>query len=192
MFIANRDEVVLVDADGQEIGAMEKLRAHREGLLHRAFSILVVNNQGNLLLQQRAIGKYHSGGLWSNTCCSHPTVGEPVLQAAHRRLQEELDFDCELQEIFSFIYRAEVGNGLIEHEYDHVLLGRYDGPYHPNPDEIQSCKWLSLPLLVEEISSHGTRYTHWLKLIIQSRHVELSREITQLVCQPDHNATAVQ
>lgn len=188
----NRDDIVLVNADGHETGTMEKIQAHQAGVLHRAFSILIVNDQGELLLQQRSAGKYHSAGLWSNACCSHPAPEETVLQAAHRRLLEELDFDCDLEEIFAFTYWADVGNGLIEHEYDHVLLGRYDGSYRPNPDEIDSCKWLSLPALADEIWSYGSSYTYWLKLIIQSRLPELTRRIELLVSEPRHNSSAVQ
>ena len=119
--------LVAVDAHDRPTGTVHKIRAHREGILHRAFSIFVFDDADRLLLQRRALRKYHSGGLWSNTCCSHPRPGEQVLDAAHRRLREEMGFDCALDTAFSFVYRAELEGGLVEHEYDHVLLGRLAG-----------------------------------------------------------------
>jgi len=173
--MSDTNEIILVDANGNDTGAMEKMEAHRVGRLHRAFSLFIFNNQRELLLQQRAGTKYHSGGLWSNTCCSHPAPGETVLQAAHRRLQEELNFDCELREVFSFTYRADVGNGLIEHELDHVLLGTYDGAFQPNPEEVQACKWIPMNELTSDISLDGDSYTNWLRLVIESRISDLQR-----------------
>lgn len=181
----NTNDIVLVDSYGNETGAMEKMEAHRTGRLHRAFSIFIVNSQAQLLLQQRAISKYHSGGFWSNTCCSHPAPGETIFQAAHRRLDEELGFDCELTEIFAFTYRADVGNGLIEHEHDHILLGRYDGVFCLNPDEIQACRWMSLAELTNDIAVHGDVYTDWLKLLVRHRLPALAEGIEQL-----HQSTA--
>ena len=177
----NTDEIVLVDINGNETGFMEKIEAHRTGRLHRAFSIFIVNSQGDLLLQQRAATKYHSGGLWSNTCCSHPAPGETILRAAHRRLYEELGFNCQLTEIFTFIYRADVGSGLIEHEHDHVLLGKYDGVFHPDPEEIQACKWISLIELTGDISTNSFAYTDWLKLLIKFRLSALTEGIQTFV-----------
>lgn len=188
----NTNEIVLVDTSGNQTGTMEKMEAHRIGRLHRAFSIFIVNSQGNLLLQQRASTKYHSSGLWSNTCCSHPAPGETLFQAAHRRLREELDFDCELREIFSFTYRADVGNGLIEHELDHVLLGAYDGVFQPSPDEIQACKWISISELTRDISVNGESYTEWLKLVIELRLPELLRGVECLQPSHTHDALAAQ
>lgn len=116
-------QVILVNELDQETGLMEKMEAHEKGLLHRAFSVFIMNDQGDMLLQQRALDKYHSGGLWTNACCSHPLPGEAVEAAAHRRLSEEMGFDCPLRELFQFTYRTEFDNGLIEHEYDHVWTG---------------------------------------------------------------------
>lgn len=167
------DEIVLVDSDGKATGSMEKLAAHREGRLHRAFSIFVFNSRGELLLQQRAQGKYHSGGLWSNSCCSHPAPGESLSQATHRRLLEELGCDCDLTEIFTFTYRANVGSGLIEHEFDHVLAGVYDGGCKPDLREVQAWRWLSLPALVSEIAACPQQYTAWLRQIVDHRLPDL-------------------
>ncbi|MCB1870587.1 MAG: isopentenyl-diphosphate Delta-isomerase [Gammaproteobacteria bacterium] len=186
------NEIVLVDTSGNQTGTMEKMEAHRSGRLHRAFSIFIINSQGDLLLQQRSGTKYHSCGLWSNTCCSHPAPGETLFQAAHRRLREELDFDCELREIFSFTYRAEVGNGLIEHELDHVLLGVYDGAFQPSPDEIQACKWTSITELIDEISVNGEAYTEWLKLVIELKLPELLRGVERLQNSAVQDALAAQ
>lgn len=156
--------VILVNEQDEPVGTMEKLEAHQKGLLHRAFSVFVVNPQGEMLLQQRAQDKYHSGGLWTNTCCSHPLPGEDVLDASHRRLMEEMGFDCSLREIFSFTYRAEFDNGLTEHEFDHVLFGEYDGEVVPDAAEVQAVRYLSLSeirrLLVEEPDT----FTHWFHL----------------------------
>ncbi len=152
---------------------MEKMAAHEQGMLHRAFSIFIFNERDELLLQRRADSKYHSSGLWSNTCCSHPNPGEVVKVAAHRRLQEEMGFDCALDEIFSLTYKAAVGNGLTEHEYDHVLVGRCDASPQANPDEVQEWKWVSLASLSKEILRFPDNYTHWLKLIIRFKAPEL-------------------
>src|SRR5687768_14206462 len=135
--------VILVNEQDEPVGTMEKLEAHQKGLLHRAFSVFVVNKNGEMLLQQRAQDKYHSGGLWTNTCCSHPLPGENVLDASHRRLMEEMGFDCPLREIFSFTYRAEFDNGLTEHEFDHVFFGEYDGEVIPDTAEVQATRYLS-------------------------------------------------
>src|SRR5690348_5807899 len=119
------EQVVLVNEEDQEVGTMEKMEAHRRGVLHRAFSVFIFNKQGEMLLQQRAQEKYHSGGLWTNACCSHPRPGEEVSEGAGRRLVEELGFETELQPVFNFVYKANFENGLIEHEFDHVYFGTY-------------------------------------------------------------------
>ncbi|MBD2178252.1 isopentenyl-diphosphate Delta-isomerase [Pseudanabaena sp. FACHB-1998] len=157
------EKIILVDASDRQIGIAEKLQAHREGLLHRAFSIFVLNSQRQLLLQRRAKHKYHSGGLWTNTCCSHPRDEETTLAAAHRRLLEEMGFDCELQELFSFIYRAELDNGLTEYEFDHVFVGYSDRQPTLNPEEADAWKWIDLDSLQADIKQHPESYTYWLR-----------------------------
>jgi len=143
---------------------MEKMQAHREAKLHRAFSVFVFNNKGELLIHQRALEKYHSGGLWTNTCCSHPREGETVLEAGHRRLQEEMGFDCALQPAFTFTYKAELDNELTEYEFDHVLIGRYDAEPDINPDEVADWKYVSLDRLRADISLHPELFTVWFKI----------------------------
>lgn len=154
---------MLVDQEGNERGTMEKLEAHRRGELHRAFSIFVFNAQGELLLQRRALDKYHSGGLWSNTCCSHPRPGEPLSAAVQRRLVEEMGFQCPLSHRFSFIYRIDFHNGLSEHEYDHVFLGHYEGDPNPNPQEVAAWCWMAPAALQRAIAAEPARYTYWLR-----------------------------
>ncbi len=158
------EQVILVDQNDQQIGIAEKMQAHQQGLLHRAFSIFVINSQGQLLLQKRAIAKYHSGGLWTNTCCSHPRPHESILSAGDRRLQEEMGFTCELTEIFSFIYNSPLDHGLIEHEYDHVLLGKFDGEPILNPSEAEEWQWVDLDQLKLALVTHPELYTFWLKV----------------------------
>ena len=161
-----QEHVILVDRVGREIGTEEKLKAHREGKLHRAFSIFIFNRLGELLLQKRSKTKYHSGGLWTNTCCSHPRLGESDYCAARRRLNEEMGFDCELTELFSFIYHAELENSLFEHELDFVFVGRYDGQPVPNPDEVDDWKWMDVEKLRREVRENPERYTYWFRLIL--------------------------
>lgn len=155
--------VVLVDEHDHEVGVQEKLRAHVAGQLHRAFSAFVFNAEGHLLLQQRSRDKYHTGGCWSNTCCSHPRPDEPVKQAAQRRLQEEMGFTCELTPAFSFVYEAELGT-LVEHEYDHVLVGYFDRDPAPNPREVANWRWISPDALRSEVERHPTHFTPWFRL----------------------------
>jgi isopentenyl-diphosphate delta-isomerase len=157
------DRIILVDEKDREVGEGEKLEVHRKGLLHRAFSIFIFNSRGELLLQKRAEGKYHSGGLWTNTCCSHPRAGENLEDAAHRRLKEEMGFDCPLREAFSFVYKARFGNGLTEHELDHVFIGHYDRNPKPNPEEYEGWKWISLGELKEDVTKNPEKYTYWLR-----------------------------
>ncbi|HUW22075.1 MAG TPA: isopentenyl-diphosphate Delta-isomerase [Candidatus Bathyarchaeia archaeon] len=160
-------KVILVDKDDREIGHQEKLQAHRQGKLHRAFSIFIFNDRGELMLQKRAKSKYHSAGLWSNTCCSHPQPGETTPKAAHRRLKEEMGFDCPLKEVFQFCYRVDFDNGLAEHEYDHVFIGHYDGDPLPDPDEAEGWQWVGLKNLEENIRRNPDQYTYWLKFCIK-------------------------
>ncbi|MFI4955316.1 MAG: isopentenyl-diphosphate Delta-isomerase, partial [Gammaproteobacteria bacterium] len=166
----------LVDEFDQPIGHAEKLFAHQQGLLHRAFSIFVLRKQNNrieMLLQQRQKAKYHSGGLWTNSCCSHPRPNEDTLTAASKRLQEEFGFTVPLTEIGVFTYRAEFANGLIEHEVDHVFVGHFDDAItiNPDPDEIMSYRWLSLEDALQDFNAHPEIYTPWfaqaLEMVIQ-------------------------
>ena len=165
-------EVILVDKNDEEIGIEEKVKAHQEGKLHRAFSIFIFNSKGQLLLQRREKTKYHCGGLWSNTCCSHPRPGETLKDATHRRLKEEMGFDCEIKKSFHFVYQVEFNNGLIENEYDHVFIGKFDGDPNPNPDEVDAWKWVSIDGLKEDIDKNPEQYTPWLKIIIKEHFVE--------------------
>jgi len=158
--------VVLVDELDNELGLMEKMEAHEKGLLHRAFSVFTFNDKGELLLQRRAFSKYHSGGLWSNTCCSHPRSGETAIDAAHRRLQEEMGFDCELTKVFDFIYKKELDQGLTEHELDHVFIGTYNGETKINPDEVHEVKSIPLDELSTDIVEHPEHYTEWFKICL--------------------------
>ena len=156
------ERVILVDKDDVECGDMEKMQAHEMGVLHRAFSLFVFNTQGALLLQRRAQEKYHSGGLWTNTCCSHPRPGESVLGAAQRRLVEEMGFVCDLTHQFTFEYRAELGNGLIEHEVDHVFSGHYEGSVSPDPGEVAEYQYIEVDELARQIQAQPERFTPWL------------------------------
>lgn len=161
------ENVILVDEHDQELGLMEKMEAHRKGLLHRAFSVFILNSDGELLIQQRAAHKYHSGGLWTNTCCSHPRQGEDIEAAAHRRLEEEMGFDCHVNKAFEFTYKAELDKGMTEHEYDHLFIGYFNGEPKINPDEVQAYKWVDLKSLERDIERNSGRYTEWFKIIFQ-------------------------
>ncbi|MTI33495.1 isopentenyl-diphosphate Delta-isomerase [Xanthovirga aplysinae] len=161
-----KEEVILVDRNDCPHGTMEKIEAHKKGVLHRAFSIFIFNDNGELMLQRRALHKYHSGGLWTNTCCSHPREGEELLAAAHRRLKEEMGFICPLQHKFHFIYNAHLDNGLIEHELDHVFVGNYPGTPKFNPEEVMDYRFTSLQKLEKEISQSPEKFTEWLKIIL--------------------------
>src|SRR5688572_6849905 len=152
--------VILVNENDEATGSIEKLEAHKKGLLHRAFSVFVMNSKGEMLLQQRALGKYHSAGLWTNTCCSHPAPGEDTLMASHRRLQEEMGFDCNLEEIFSFTYRTVFHNGLTEYEFDHVLIGNFDGEVRPDASEVLSYRYLSLESIRGQLKDFPDAFTH--------------------------------
>jgi isopentenyl-diphosphate delta-isomerase len=158
--------VVLVDRDDVAVGTAEKMQAHRDGLLHRAFSVFVFRPDGRMLLQRRALSKYHSGGLWTNSCCSHPWPGEPVSDAAHRRLREEMGFDCELHHAFSFIYRAELDGGLTEHELDHVFVGWSDDVPDPDPEEVDSWREVRMDDLEREIAADPERFTVWFRIAL--------------------------
>ena len=157
-----KEFVVLVDAHDNEIGLAPKLNAHRTGELHRAFSVMLLDSQNRLLLQRRAFAKYHSGGRWANTCCGHPRDGESVVDAAERRLTEEMGIACALTAAGSFIYRADVGNGLVEHELDHLLIGRFDGDPVPTKSEVVEWRWSSLDDLKRDLAANPQIYTAWL------------------------------
>ena len=161
-----KDKVILVDEADREVGTGEKLETHQAGKLHRAFSIFVFNSKGALLLQRRTKTKYHSGGLWANTCCSHPRPGETTIEAAHRRLNEEMGFDCNLREIFSFTYQVKFENKLFEYEYDHVFMGKYDSEPSPNPEEVCDWKWIEVAELKRDIQENPGAYAYWLRLSI--------------------------
>ena len=158
------EHVILVNESDQQIGIMEKMAAHIVPRLHRAFSIFIFNSQGKLLLQQRALTKYHSPGLWTNTCCSHPRNGETMEQATSRRLQEEMGMTCDMHEVFTFIYKAPVGLGLTEHEFDHVWFGQSDDTPLINTEEVASWKYMSLDDIAEDIRQHPESYTEWFKI----------------------------
>jgi isopentenyl-diphosphate Delta-isomerase len=160
------EHVVLVNEADKEVGTMEKMEAHRKGVLHRAFSILLFNTQGEMLLQKRANSKYHSSGLWTNTCCSHPLPGEPIEKATRRKLHQEMGIDVIPEFAFKFQYKAGLDKGLTEHEYDHVFIGRYDGEPTINPKEVEDWKFISVDKLMEDIELHPTTYTEWFKLIL--------------------------
>lgn len=162
------DYVVIIDEKDQQTGTAEKLETHQRGLLHRAFSVFVFNDDHELLLQQRASNKYHSGGLWTNSCCSHPAPGELTEDAAHRRLMEEMGFDCELRYLQPFRYQANVGNNLIENELDHLYEGHYNGPINPNPDEVKTYQFLSLTEIISWIEREPGAFTEWFKMIMKA------------------------
>ena len=171
------EQVILVDENDNEVGVMEKMAAHKEGLLHRAFSVLLFNSKGELLLQKRADDKYHSAGLWTNTCCSHPIPGETIESAAQRRLKQEMGIDLLPEFVFKFIYRTELNGGLTEHELDYVLLGIYEGEPDANPDEVSDWKYVDLESVRKELKSHPEKYTHWFKLILE--HPDFSKSMAQ-------------
>lgn len=166
------EEVILVDENDNPIGTMPKLEAHLEGKLHRAFSVFVFNSAGELLLQQRALDKYHSAGKWTNTCCSHPRPEELTADAAKRRLKEEMGMECELKPVFSFSYRAEVENRLVENEYDHVYFGSTDTLPIPNPEEVADFKYMSMEALEQSLKEHKEVYTEWLKICFEQVMLE--------------------
>jgi isopentenyl-diphosphate delta-isomerase len=159
--------VVLVDPNDREVGTCSKLSAHVEGKLHRAVSVFVFDRQDRLLLQRRAETKYHSGGLWSNTCCTHPYPSESPAAAADRRLQEEMGFGCELEPTGSFVYRAEFENGLIEHEYDHLFTGRFEGRPHPDPLEVGDWRWMTAAELSDDRQARPDDYTAWFWIALE-------------------------
>ena len=157
------DLMVLVDEDDRVVGTGEKLKTHRSGALHRAFSVIVWNSAGELLLQQRSAGKYHSGSLWTNACCGHPGPDEDVAAAANTRLRQEMGFECPLEPLGRIRYRAELDNGLTEHELVHVFRGIYDGPVVPNPQEADDYRWTTLEDVQSDMAAHPQRFTAWFR-----------------------------
>jgi len=170
------EHVILVNENNEQIGLMPKLEAHEKAVLHRAFSVFIFNDENELLLQQRALNKYHSPSLWTNTCCSHQRNGESNIEAGKRRLKEEMGFVTDLQESISFIYKAPFDNGLTEHEYDHVLIGKYNGEPDINEDEVASFKWMPLEDVKVDIALHPDSYTEWFKIIFDKfyEHININ------------------
>ncbi|MET1260941.1 isopentenyl-diphosphate Delta-isomerase [Flagellimonas sp. DF-77] len=161
----NEELVILVNSNDEKIGLMPKMEAHEKAVLHRAFSVFIMNGKGQTMLQQRAAEKYHSPLLWTNACCSHQRDGESNIQAGKRRLNEEMGFETELKELFSFIYKAPFDNGLTEHELDHVMIGKYEQDPVLNPDEVAAWKWMYPEDVKNDIAKHPENYTAWFKII---------------------------
>ena len=156
-----KEQVILVNGSDEELGVMEKMEAHHKPTLHRAFSVFIFNSRGEMLLQKRAGHKYHSAGLWTNACCSHPRPGEDIAAAALRRLREELGFSTRLEKVFDFIYQASFGNGLYEYEYDHVFMGEYDHQIDPNPEEVSDYCFMEIEAIQVSLHSNPEKYTVW-------------------------------
>ena len=171
------EKVILVNEKDEQIGLMPKLEAHEKAVLHRAFSVFVLNSKGEMMLQQRAAHKYHSPMLWTNTCCSHQRDGESNLEAGKRRLFEEMGFVCELKEVFSFIYKAPFDNGLTEHELDHVMIGEYEGLPKINKEEVHDFKWMTLEEVKTDIELQPEIYTEWFKIIFEKFYNHLQEAI---------------
>ncbi|KJD33478.1 isopentenyl-diphosphate delta-isomerase [Tamlana nanhaiensis] len=171
------EKVILVNEQDEPIGLMPKMEAHEKALLHRAFSVFIFNDKNELMLQQRALGKYHSPGLWTNTCCSHQRDGESNIDAGKRRLMEEMGFVTELQETISFIYKAPFDNGLTEHEYDHVMVGHFNDAPNINFEEVEAWKWMPLEAVKNDIEIHPERYTEWFKIIFEKfyKHINIEK-----------------
>lgn len=171
-------DVILVDEQDNAVGTMGKIEVHEKAALHRAFSIFIFNDKGELLLQKRAANKYHSAGLWTNTCCSHPRPGEDTLTAAKKRLEEEMGFSVPLTKVFSFIYKASFDNGLTEYEYDHVFTGIHNGLVHPNPHEVSDYCYQSLREIKDNIKMQPGHFTEWFKIALPKLERFLSTQKT--------------
>lgn len=174
-----KDFVVLVNENDEKIGLMPKMEAHEKGLLHRAFSVFIFNRNKELMLQKRSLKKYHSPGLWTNTCCSHQRDGESNINAGMRRLKEEMGFSSELREINSFIYKVKFDNGLIEHELDYILVGEYEKDVEPNSQEVDDWKWIDLDEINDEIKTNPEEYTEWFKIIMDNHYNELKNFLNE-------------
>jgi isopentenyl-diphosphate Delta-isomerase len=166
------EKVVLVDEKDQEVGSMDKLDAHIRGVLHRAFSILIFNSKGEMLIQKRAGSKYHSGGLWTNACCSHPSPGEPIEIATRRRLLYEMGIDTPTTFAYKFIYKTTLDRNLTEHELDYVFVGTYDGEPNVNSEEVEDWRFVSLPELKKDVAAHPEHYTYWFRMILHDAAIE--------------------
>jgi len=163
--MTNEEHIILLNDRGQRVGQAEKLWVHQQGLLHEAFSIMIMNTKGEMLLQKRAADKYHSAGLWTNACCSHPRYGERLEDAVQRRMQEELGFVCKVRKIDEFVYMfKDPVSGLIEHEWDHIFKGTYDGAVNFNPKEIAQVRWATISQIAEELSLQPDRFTYWFRV----------------------------
>jgi isopentenyl-diphosphate delta-isomerase len=173
------EKVVLVDLDDQPLGTMGKMEAHEKAILHRAFSIFVLNSNRELLLQQRAMEKYHSPGLWTNTCCSHQREGETNHQAGNRRLMEEMGMRVSLEELFTFIYKAPFDNGLTEHELDHVMVGYSDEDPKINTDEVAAFKWMHVDFVKEDLEKNPNSYTVWFAIIFNRFYEHIKKNFNQ-------------
>lgn len=173
-------DVILVDEQDNPLGTMGKMEVHEKAILHRAFSIFIFNDKGEMLLQKRADNKYHSAGLWTNACCSHPRPGEDTLEAAQKRLEEEMGFTTALSKVFSFIYKVPFQNGLTEHEYDHVFTGTYNGLIQPDPHEVSDYCYQSLREIRNNIKTHPDHFTEWFKIALPKleEHLEVPKAIT--------------
>ena len=169
------EQVILVNEKDEQIGLMSKLEAHQKAVLHRAFSVFILNTKGELMLQQRAAHKYHSPLLWTNTCCSHQRDSESNIEAGKRRLFEEMGFICELKEVFSFIYKAPFDNGLTEHELDHVMVGEYEESPVMNREEVNDFKWMTLEAVKSDIKTQPEIYTEWFKIIFEKFYSHLEK-----------------
>ncbi|MCX2679642.1 isopentenyl-diphosphate Delta-isomerase [Galbibacter sp. EGI 63066] len=171
-----KEKVILVNEQDEQIGLMEKIEAHEKALLHRAFSVFVFNDKGETMIQQRALHKYHSPGLWTNTCCSHQREGESNIEAGKRRLMEEMGFTTDLENVLSFIYKVPFDNGLTEHEYDHIMIGKFNGEPNINSDEVVAWKWVSLQDIKKDMEVNPEIYTAWFKIIFDKfyEHIDPS------------------
>lgn len=170
------ENVILVNESDEPIGVMPKMEAHQKAVLHRAFSVFIFNSEGKLMLQQRALHKYHSPGLWTNTCCSHQRLGESNLEAGNRRLFEEMGMEVDLEELFSFIYKAPFDNGLTEHELDHVMIGYSEQSPVINKEEVEDWKWMGMDDIKTDINTQPEAYTAWFKIIFDRVHSHLKKQ----------------
>jgi isopentenyl-diphosphate Delta-isomerase len=173
------NKLILVDENDVPVGTADKMEVHQKALLHRAFSIFIFNSKGDMLLQQRATGKYHSGGLWTNACCSHPYFGQDTLAAAEKRLHEEMGFTTPLTKAFDFIYQVAFDNGLTEYEYDHVFAGRYNGEIVPNKDEVEDYCFMNMEEIKNSIQSHPKKYTEWFKIAFPKLEAYLTLNLSK-------------